>query len=86
MVECSDQTIYTGITVNVDRRLYEHNNTKKGAKYTRCRRPVKLICSYPIGNRSNASKEEYRVKKLSRKYKYLLSTNKGIQHETFKGK
>ena len=86
MVECSDKTIYTGITKNIDRRLHEHNNTKKGAKYTRCRRPVKLICSYPAGNRSDASKEEYRIKKLARKDKYLLSVNKGIQHETFKRK
>ena len=84
MVECSDKTIYTGVTNNIDRRLHEHNNTKRGAKYTSQRRPVKLICCYPIGNRSEAMKEEYRIKKLMRKDKLLLSSKKGIQHETLK--
>ena len=82
MVECSDKTIYTGITNDVDRRIHEHNNTKRGAKYTSTRRPVKLICCYPIGSRSEALKEEFKVKKLKRKHKLLLSSKKGIQHET----
>ena len=86
MLECADKTIYTGITTSIDRRLHEHNNTKRGAKYTRFRRPVKLICCYPVGNRSEALKEEFKVKKLLRKDKLLLSSNKGIQYETSKRK
>ena len=86
MVECSDKSIYTGITNNIPRRLHEHNNTKRGAKYTSRRRPVKLICCYPVGNRSDAIKEEYRIKKLMRKDKLLLSSKKGIQYETSKRK
>lgn len=86
MVECSDKTIYTGITNNINRRLHEHNNTKRGAKYTSRRRPVKLICSFPVGTRSKAMKEEIRIKKLARKDKLLLSSNKGIYHEPLKRK
>tara|TARA_Y100000310_G_C19988872_1_gene493196 strand:- start:162 stop:440 length:279 start_codon:yes stop_codon:yes gene_type:complete len=73
IVECVDRTLYTGITTDVERRILEHNQLNKGAKYTRRRRPVRLLCSYPVGNRSQASVEEYRVKKLSRKEKYKLS-------------
>lgn len=41
--ECSDGTIYTGITTDVKRRIREHNNSKRGARYTRRRRPVTLL-------------------------------------------
>lgn len=66
IVECSDGSLYTGITTDVERRILEHNYSFKSAKYTRSRRPVKLVYSKLVGNRSLASKEEYRIKKLSR--------------------
>ena len=70
VVECNDKTYYTGITKDIKRRLYEHNNTRRGAKYTRCRRPVKLICILlECETRSEASKKEYAFKQLSRKQK-----------------
>ena len=70
VVECNDKTYYTGITKDIKRRLYEHNNTKRGSKYTRARRPVNLICILAEFNtRSEASKKEYEFKKLSRKQK-----------------
>lgn len=72
ILECSDDTFYTGITTNLDRRLKEHNNSKLGAKYTRARRPVKLVYSQEFIDRSNASKEEARIKKLSRQQKIDL--------------
>lgn len=65
ILQCSDQTLYTGITTNLDRRINEHNNLKSGAKYTKVRRPVKLIYSKKYIDRSEASKEEARIKKLS---------------------
>jgi putative endonuclease len=68
IIECVDNTLYTGITTNVSRRLKQHN-AGKASKYTRSRRPVRLLVSYLVGNRSEASKEEYRVKKLKRKEK-----------------
>jgi len=66
ILECSDQTLYAGITTDLDRRVKEHNLTSLGAKYTRGRRPVKLVYSKKFTGRSAASKEESRIKKLSR--------------------
>jgi putative endonuclease len=72
MLECSDGTLYTGITTDLVRRLDEHNNSAKGAKYTRARRPVKLVYSEEVENRSDASKREFFIKKISRKDKIRL--------------
>lgn len=66
ILECSDLTFYTGITTNLSRRVAEHNFSDLGAKYTRGRRPVKLIYSQGFTDRSIASKEEFRIKKLSK--------------------
>lgn len=74
ILECADQTFYTGITTDLDRRIKEHNNSKLGAKYTKVRRPVKLIYSKEFENRSEASIEEFRIKKLSRLEKLNLIT------------
>lgn len=76
IVQCADQTLYTGITVDLDRRTKEHNHDKLGAKYTRARRPVELIYSKKFTDRSSASKEENRIKNLSREKKLeLIKTN-----------
>ena len=71
ILECSDGTLYTGITTDVNRRLLEHNSGK-GAKYTKTRRPVVLKALFEANNRSEASKEEYRIKRLSRNEKLKL--------------
>lgn len=76
ILECSDQTLYTGITTNLDRRLKEHNSLKLGAKYTKTRRPVKLVYTKEFENRSVASIEEARIKKLSRLQKIDFIKNK----------
>jgi len=72
IVECADGSYYTGITTDVKRRINEHNYSFKSAKYTRSRRPVKLLRTWEFENRSDASKEECRIKKLSRKNKESL--------------
>jgi len=72
ILECNDNTLYTGITTNIQKRLDEHNNSSKGAKYTKSRRPVKLVYQEPSENRSTASKREYNIKKLTRKQKLDL--------------
>lgn len=73
LVLCADNTLYTGITTDLERRIDEHNNSnEKGAKYTRARRPVKLVYSEEYENRSEASKREYFIKKMSRKDKVSL--------------
>jgi len=72
ILECSDKTLYTGITVDPARRVGEHNSSKLGAKYTNARRPVKIVYSKKFQSRSAASKEESRIKKLSRGEKLEL--------------
>jgi len=63
MVKCSDNTLYTGIATELERRIEEHNGSDKGAKYTRVRRPVSLVYSEEYPDRSSASKREYEIKK-----------------------
>ena len=75
IVRCSDNSLYTGITTDINRRIREHNETKKGANYTKSRRPVSLVYSALIGDRSSAQKEEYRIKKLSKIKKQELVDN-----------
>jgi len=72
ILKCSDETLYTGITTDIKRRVDEHNNSVKGAKYTKLRRPVKLVYSEESEDRSSASKREYAIKKLTRKEKLEL--------------
>lgn len=72
IAECADGTLYTGITTDLERRFKEHNDSKLGAKYTRRRRPVKFVFSREFSNKSDASKEEYRIKQLSRDDKLEL--------------
>lgn len=72
MLKCSDNTLYTGIATDVSRRLGEHNNSEKGAKYTKVRRPVELVYFEESENRSSASKREYEIKKMTREKKLEL--------------
>jgi putative endonuclease len=72
IVRCNDNTLYTGITIDIDKRLEEHNSGKKGAKYTRSRRPVKLVYSEETSSRSKATKRELQIKKMTRIRKLTL--------------
>ncbi len=72
ILKCADKTLYTGITVDVQRRLKEHNSSPLGAKYTRSRRPVKLVYTKKFRSRSTASKAEAKLKRLSRLEKLKL--------------
>lgn len=72
ILKCSDDSLYTGITTDVVRRLDEHNNSIKGAKYTKIRRPVELIYQEELDDRSSASKREYEIKRLRREKKLEL--------------
>ena len=74
IVECSDGTLYTGITTDVNKRIKTHNEGK-GAKYTKTRLPVVLRAYFESENRSSASKEEYRIKQHSKQQKLDLITN-----------
>lgn len=72
IVRCSDNSLYTGITTDIKRRIKEHNSTSKGAKYTRVRAPVKLVYSEKLNSRSEAMKREIAIKKLSRVQKEIF--------------
>jgi putative endonuclease len=76
IVECSDGTLYTGISNNIDKRIREHNSGI-GSRYTRGRRPVKLLARWDCADRSNASKMEYRIKGLTREDKLRSIINVG---------
>ena len=75
MLETQKGTIYTGFTTDVQRRFQEHLKeiTKKGAKYTNANKPIRIIYTKSFETRSDAMKEEYRIKHLSRKEKLLLA-------------
>ncbi len=72
ILKCADDTLYTGITTDLKRRVSEHNSGKVAAKYTRARRPVEMIYSKKFKDRSRASIEEARIKSLSRDEKLAL--------------
>jgi len=72
-LRCSDNTLYTGITTDIKRRVLEHNTSNKlGAKYTRVRRPVELVYYERAENRKSASQREYQLKQLKKVEKESL--------------
>lgn len=75
IVECSDGTLYTGWTNNLEKRLEAHN-AGKGAKYTKTRRPVKLVYQEQFETKGEAMSREYHIKQLSRKEKMKLMKEK----------
>ena len=82
VLQCRDGTLYTGITNDLDRRLAMHNSGR-GAKYTRSRIPVKMLCWWPHQTKSEALKAEYSFKQLSRKEKQerITTRSKWIEKE-----
>lgn len=77
IVQCADDTFYTGYTSNLTKRLEQHNSTKQGARYTRMRRPVKLVYYEKFQTQIKAMKREREIKGLSREKKLqLINENK----------
>ena len=72
MLKCVDESLYTGITTDMERRLKEHNKGKAAARYTRTRRPVALVYSKLYKDRSSASIAEAQMKKLTKEEKLAL--------------
>lgn len=72
ILECADRSLYTGITTDITRRIDEHNLGNTAAKYTRAKRPVKLVFKAPVENRSTATKVEIAIKKMTREEKLKL--------------
>jgi putative endonuclease len=71
ILECADGTFYTGWTTDLERRVKTHN-AGRGAKYTKLRRPVRLVYAERQPNRSTAQKREHAIKRLSRAKKLAL--------------
>ena len=72
ILQCSDGSYYTGISTDVNRRIREHKKGTRGSKYLRGRGPLKLVFSKEVGNRSEALKYEYSIKRLSHQEKQSL--------------
>ena len=72
ILRCGDDTFYTGITNDLDKRILEHNTSDRGAKYTRYRRPVTLVYHELHTNKSEALKREITIKKMTRSQKERL--------------
>jgi putative endonuclease len=72
ILECNDGTLYTGWTVDIDKRVFAHNESKTGAKYTSARRPVKIVYQEECEGKSQAMKREVEIKKMTRVGKLRL--------------
>lgn len=72
ILRCADNTLYTGVCTDIERRVEEHNGSDKGAKYTRSRRPVTLVYAEKSDSRAAACRREAAIKKMSRTQKLKL--------------
>ena len=89
IVACADGSLYTGIATDVTRRVAEHNGLgakgepssgkSKGARYTSARRPVRLVYEAAFASRSDASREEFRIKQMTRVEKQELIAGVALQ-------
>ncbi len=78
ILECADMTLYTGAAKDAERRVNEHNTSKAGARYTRSRRPVRLVYLERCFSLSEALKREAMIKKLPRAAKLELIKTGGF--------
>lgn len=81
ILRCADRSLYTGITTDVARRLSEHNGERKGAaRYTRSRRPVRLVYQEVLPSRALAARREWEIKRLPRSGKEALVRSHRLPH------
>ena len=79
MLRCKDNSVYTGITTNIEKRMNEHFTKNNGAKYTYTHNAKKLECVWETENRVLASKLEYHIKKLKKSQKEELILKNNIE-------
>ena len=77
ILRCSDGSLYTGITTDIERRVKEHNGAKNGSKCSRSRLPVELVYQEEMPDRSRALKREAEIKHFSKKEKEDLVAASG---------
>lgn len=75
ILKCNDDSLYTGWTNNLERRIKAHS-TGKGAKYTKARLPIELVYFEEFEDKIEAMKREYAIKELKRREKLILINNK----------
>ena len=80
IIQCKDDKLYTGITNDLDRRLKEHNSGY-GCRFTKFRKPVKLVYSQTLPNKQEALIREIEIKKLKRNEKLKLVRSFGFSHK-----
>ena len=78
LVRCADSTLYCGWTTDLEKRVRAHNSGK-GAKYTRSRRPVKLVYAEEFAEKQEALSREWHLKRLSREEKIRLIEEAGLK-------
>lgn len=78
ILKCNDESLYTWITTDLQRRIFEHNNLDVWAKYTKARRPCELVYFEKLLDRSLATKREIEVKKLTKQNKIKLIKSKQL--------
>lgn len=69
IVRCNDGTLYTWISNNLEKRIDDHNNSKTWAKYTKARRPVRLVWQQEVENKNEACKLELKIKNMKKEEK-----------------
>ena len=79
IIRASDDSLYTGVTTNVERRFAEHGHPDKRARYFRGRKPLEVVYTERLENRSGAQRREAEIKKLTRKGKLELVHEYGIK-------
>ncbi len=72
ILKCGDGTLYTGSTIDLEKRLREHNELKNGAKYTKARRPVVLVYKENVKDVAEARRREAEIKRMTRDKKLVL--------------
>ncbi len=72
ILKCADKTLYTGSTNDLEKRVLAHNTSKTGAKYTKTRRPVRLVYSEKFRTKSKAMKREWEIKQMDREEKLKI--------------
>ena len=85
ILKCKDQSLYTGITNNLDKRIEQHISGN-GSKYLRGRLPLKLVYKEHALNRSDATKRELEIKKLNKRAKQFLINSQKKNKRGYYGK